>query len=368
MFEKLQKQLNARKENNSFRTLKLADGLFDFCSNDYLGLSSINKASLSGFKAGSTGSRLLNGNYPLIEKLELELAQFHHSEVALVFNSGYAANVGLFSALPQKGDTVIYDELIHASIKDGVRLSFAKSYAFKHNDIEDLKRKISLSTGEVFVAVEAVYSMDGDSAPLNQLVQVCEELKCVLIVDEAHSVGVHGEKGEGLVVALDLEKRIPRRFATFSKAIGCHGAAVLSNNFIKDYLINFSRSFIYSTSLPPKSVASIRAAYDLLVQNNELDLLKSTIVNFNKLLQNYPGLKFIDSDSAIHCLVLGSNERAKSCSLFLLSHGFDVRPILSPTVAKGKERIRICLHSFNTTESIGVLLKSLNDFVLSNPL
>lgn len=367
MFEKLQKQLNARKESNSFRTLKLTDGLLDFCSNDYLGLSSQNKAPLSSFNSGSTGSRLLNGNYPLIEQLEKELAEFHGSKNSLVYNSGYAANVGVFSAIPQKGDTVIYDELIHASIKDGVRLSFAKSYSFKHNNIEDLKRKIALSTGAIYVAVEAVYSMDGDSAPLNELVKVCEGLNCVLIVDEAHSVGVHGEKGEGLVTALNLENKIPIRIITFGKALGCHGAAVLSIDLVKNYLINFSRSFIYSTSLPPKSVASIRTAYKLLAQNKELDLLKSTIANFKKLLQNYPELKFITSDSAIHCLLLGSNERAKSCSLFLLSHGFDVRPIMSPTVAKGKERIRICLHSFNTTESIEVLLNLVNDFVLSNP-
>lgn len=365
MFEKQQKQLLQREQNNSERKLLVKSGLVDFSSNDYLALAQLNCSSLEAFNAGSTGSRLLNGNYPLMEQLEQELAVFHQGESALVFNSGYSANIGLFSSLPQKGDVVLYDELIHASIKDGVRLSFATGYSFKHNNLADLQKKIAKIkkdlVGTIYIAVEAVYSMDGDNAPLKKLVSISEQLNCVLIVDEAHAVGVYGEKGEGLTVELNLA--IPIRVITFGKAIGNHGAAVVASQLVKKYLVNYARSFIYSTALPPKSVASVRSAYQLLQEGEQRERLKILIKYFKQQLNTFPKLNFIASTSAIHCLVLGSNQMAKECSSFLADKGFDVRPILSPTVSLTKERIRVCLHSFNTESEVQKLLLTLNEFL-----
>lgn len=363
MFEKLQKQLDKRKSENSFRELKSKDGLIDFSSNDYLGISRLLNIE-STEAVGSTGSRLLQGNYALIVSLEEELADFHQSESALVYNSGYVGNIGLFSAIPQKGDVIFYDEFIHASVKDGMRLSFAKNYSFKHNDLEDLEKKyLKLKNeikGEVFVAVESVYSMDGDKAPLVELVQLSKRYNIALVVDEAHAVGVYGYKGEGLVQSLGLQNEVAIRLVTFGKALGCHGAVVLASKLIKEYLVNFSRSFIYSTALPPVAVKVIKDAYSLMKTKEQCKLLRSNI-NYFRVASLHSELNgLISSDSAVQCMVIPGNNQAKRSSEYLQRNGFDVRSILSPTVPRGLERLRICIHSFNTKKEIDELILSLS--------
>jgi len=365
MFEKLQRKLSKRKEENCFRELQLNGDLVDFCSNDYLGLSKLLDIKNSD-PVGSTGSRLLQGNYPLIEELEKDLAEFHKCSSALVYNSGYAANVGLFSALPQKGDIVLYDELIHASVKDGMRLSFATSYSFKHNDMKDFKLKLQKVKegfdGEIFAAVESVYSMDGDQAPLLELADLSEQHEFTLVVDEAHAVGVFGDQGEGLVQALGLEDKVAVRVMTFGKALGCHGAAVLCPELIKEYLINFSRSFIYSTALPPASVTVIRHAYSFMKSTKQISILKEKIKYFKEGATARGVIGLMSSGSAIQCIVKSGNTYAKECSQLLQDQGFDVRPILSPTVLVGKERLRICIHAFNSELEIDQLLDNLSRF------
>jgi len=362
MFEKLQRQLAKRKSENSYRELKLNDSLVDFCSNDYLGLSRLLNVK-NEEAVGSTGSRLLQGNYPLIEKVEQELADFHKATEALIYNSGYTANIGLFSALPQKGDVILYDEFIHASVKDGMRLSFAKSYSFAHNDVQDFEKKIlkltKEITGEVYVAVESVYSMDGDKAPLTELVELCDKYNCILVVDEAHAVGVYGGKGEGLVQSLGLEKKVAIRLVTFGKGLGCHGATVLCSKLIKDYLVNFSRSFIYSTALPPVSVKVIREAYACMKGCDQIELLQQNIQYFREGAKECKLQGLIPSDSAIHCIVIAGNAKVKTRSELLQDKGFDVRAILSPTVPVGGERLRVCIHAFNSKNEIDELLKVL---------
>ena len=357
------KKLNERKQANAFRQLSLPDTKVDFCSNDYLGITRNNlvekllkKSATTGrsqndtFKTGSTGSRLLAGNYTLIEEVERKIALFHQASTALIFNSGYDANVGLFSCLPQKGDTMIYDQLSHASIRDGIRLSLCQSFSFKHNDLEDLEKKLKAATGNIFVATESVFSMDGDKAPLNQIAALCDQYRAHLIVDEAHATGVIGEKGEGLVQALGLQQRCLARIHTFGKACGVHGAAVLGSENLRNYLINFSRTFIYTTALPETSLAAIAASYEIFPHLvNERQHLAEIISRFQLAASKY---QLLVSETPVQVILIPGNDNVKRDAMELQQNGFDIRPILSPTVARGAERLRIVLHSFNTMQEV----------------
>ena len=373
--KQLSEKLQLRKENNSFRVLTTRSGLVDFVSNDYLGFSvkkeiqskAIQSLETSEFVNGSTGSRLVSGTHKLHEIFENKLAEFHNSEAALLFNSGYDANLGLFSAILEKGATVLYDELIHASIRDGIRLSNAKAYKFKHNSIEDLKKKFSRCEGTVYIAVESIYSMDGDTAPLKEFVAFSKKNKCYLIVDEAHSNGVFGKQGEGLLQQLSLEKEVFARVHTFGKALGCHGAVILGSSELRDYLINFSRPFIYTTAASLHSLAVINSAYEELETTDAIFSLQQNISIFRKLISDLSlESNFIESESAIHCCIIKGNDEVKKAATFLQNKGFDVKPILSPTVAKGEERLRICLHAYNTKEEMAKVLKIVRDLVPIN--
>jgi 8-amino-7-oxononanoate synthase len=367
----LSEKLIARKESSSFRELSSDKDLIDFSSNDYLGFArnlEIKKKaegilSQEVFVNGSTGSRLVSGSHTLHESVERNLADFFNSEAALLFNSGYDANVGLFSSILQKGNTILYDELIHASIRDGIRLSNAKSYKFKHNSLQDLKNKFDRCSGTVYIVVESIYSMDGDSAPLYELVEFSKENNCYLIVDEAHSSGVFGDLGKGMLAELNLENDAFARVHTFGKAMGCHGAVVFGSRELKDYLINFSRSFIYTTAASLHSIATIQASVEMLKTTNSIvDLNKN--IEFFKLKIKEKNLQdiFIKSDSAVQCCLFSGNTNVKFIAEKLKAEGFSVKAILSPTVPLGEERLRICLHSDNTFEDIERLLKHLANF------
>ncbi len=355
----IEQKLSNRKSENAFRELKLNDNLVDFCSNDYLGFAS--EQEIHAFepaqKYGSTGSRLISGNHLQTVEVEQFLANYYKAESGLIYNSGYNANMGLFSCVAQRTDTIIYDELIHASIRDGIRLSNAHSFSFQHNDISSLEEKVKNAKGNVFVAVESIYSMDGDEAPLNDIVEVCKKYNAALIVDEAHACGIFGEKGEGLIVQQKLENEVFARVVTFGKAYGSHGAIVLGYKSLKDYLINYSRPFIYTTALPLSNVLTIKKAHQFLAENKDRrEQLLELIEYFKFRIQ---GLKFtiVESNSSIQCVIVPGNKEVKYLAELIQSNGFDVRPILSPTVAKGKERLRICLHTFNTKQQVDDLLK-----------
>ena len=359
--EFLNKKLNERKQQNAFRTLRIIKDKIDFCSNDYLGIVKNNLLQLSTdncqLRIGSTGSRLLSGNYKLIEETEKEIAIFHQSQAALIFNSGYDANVGLLSSIPQRGDTILYDFLLHASIRDGIRLSFAESFSFAHNDVNDLEKKLNHAKGNIFVVTESVFSMDGDICPLQQLIQVCKKYNAHLIIDEAHATGVVGERGEGLVQHLQLQDTIFARLHTFGKACGCHGAAVLGSQRLKDYLINFARSFIYSTALPEHTAAIIKRSYETFpCLHNERKHLHQLIHFFQSA--NIPFEK-LSSSTPIQVVIVPGNDAIKILSERLQQKKFDVRPILYPTVQKGKERLRIVLHSFNSEREVESLVNEL---------
>lgn len=352
----LQKKLGERKQDNSLRSLHASKPPVDFCSNDYLGIATNHRLQAIDCRLnhGSTGSRLLSGNYPLIEQVEAELAVFHQSETALLFNSGYDANTGLLSCVPQKGDTVIYDYLCHASIRDGIRLSFARSFSFAHNDLADLEKKIAHATGTVFIVTESVFSMDGDICPLPELVALAGKYKAHIIVDEAHATGVIGSKGEGLVQSLELQQKVFARVHTFGKACGCHGAAVLGSAALKEYLVNFARSFIYTTSLPELAVAAIQSSYALLpAMTGERMQLGKLVEQFQSASIAYEKIR---SATPIQGVIVPGNEKVKQLSDRLQQNGFDIRPILYPTVPKGRERLRIVLHAFNTPEQLSELI------------
>lgn len=355
-------KLDERKVNGTYRALKPESNLADFCSNDYLGFARskvlkelIEKemAANPGALNGSTGSRLLSGNTSYAEELEKSIASFHLSEAGLIYNSGYDANIGLFSSLPQKGDTIIMDELAHASIIDGARLSFANRFTFRHNDLQSLEEKLKHSKGHCYVVIESVYSMDGDTPPIEEMLSLCEQYNVKLIIDEAHATGLYYN---GLINNLKLENRVFTRIVTFGKALGCHGAIVLGSNSLREYLINFSRSFIYTTGAPFHQLASVKAAYELLSSSgNEIKKLRDNI----NLFKQKGDLKLLHSDSAIQCLVIGGNEKTRDIAEQLQQAGFDIRPILSPTVPAGTERLRICLHSYNTEQEINLLSEHL---------
>jgi len=368
--EYIEKRLAERRATGSYRTLKPENQLIDFCSNDYLGFarSAVLKSKIDGeiekngfVLNGATGSRLISGNLTYTENLEQDIAAYHNNEAGLLFNSGYDANVGLLSSLPQRGDTIITDELIHASVIDGARLSNANRYKFKHNDINSLEAKLKQVKGNCYVIVESVYSMDGDMLPLLDILTITEKYNAYLIVDEAHAVGLYKS---GLICHLKLEERVFARVITFGKALGCHGAIVLGNNLLREYLINFARSFIYTTAAPFHQLAAVKMAYELLSGSDmAINQLKSNIAIFKNTIDHPNNYPLLQSDSAIQCILLKSNEKAKEIAARLHRNGLDVRAILSPTVPQGSERIRICLHSFNTENEIGLLTNTLNKLI-----
>ncbi|MDB5231310.1 MAG: 8-amino-7-oxononanoate synthase [Chitinophagaceae bacterium] len=350
-------KLLQRKENDSFRELRTGRELIDFCSNDYLGIVQNNLLANNEEVHGSTGSRLLSGNYPLICEAETRIANFHQAKAALIFNSGYDANTGILSCVPQKGDTIIYDALSHASIRDGIRLSFAQSYSFAHNNTEDLKKKLQHASGNIFIVTESVFSMDGDFCPLKEWVEVAKQFDAHLIIDEAHATGIVGEKGEGLVQSLRLQDEIFCRIHTFGKACGCHGAVILGSTTLKDYLINFSRSFIYTTALPPVAVHSIIKSYEIFPgMKKQREHLKQLIRIFNDAELHFEKLASL---TPVQSVLISGNENVKRKAAELQQEGFDVRPILYPTVPKEKERLRIVLHAFNTEDQLRSLLSRL---------
>lgn len=346
--EFLDRKLQERSAAGALRELKLAGNQADFYSNDYLGIvkNGLIEASLPDkhLAHGSTGSRLLAGNYPLIEETEKEMAAFHEAEAALIFNSGYDANFGLLASVAGKGDLILYDKLSHASIRDGIRQSFADSYSFAHNDPVDLQKKLRNKKGNCFVVTESVFSMDGDMAPLDEMVSLCRQFNAHLIVDEAHATGFIGERGEGLVQDLKLHNECFARIHTFGKALGCHGAVVLGSQPLRNYLINFCRPIIYSTAMPPVSVAAIKASYKIFPElKKEREGIRHLISLFS-----HPGFK--KSSTPIQCFIVPGNENVKRVAKQLLDNNLDVRPILHPTVPLGEERLRITLHSYNTVE------------------
>ena len=324
----------------------------DFASNDYLGLGNSGllaaaaRAALDrGVPVGSGGSRLLRGNCQEHEALEAEAAAFFGSESALWFASGFAANSALFSTLPQRRDLIVHDELIHASAHEGMRLGRAETVSVRHNDPDAFDLAISRyraagGTGRAWLAVESLYSMDGDRAPLAALIAIADRHDAVLVIDEAHATGVFGKDGRGLADTIsDRENVITLR--TCGKALGCEGALVCAPRVVKDFLVNRARGFIFSTAPSPLMAAVARAALTILRARPELrDELWERIRQAEALLAPL-GARI--AGSQIVPVIVGREDRTMQLAASLQAAGYDVRGIRPPTVPNGTSRLRISI-------------------------
>lgn len=352
----LQDRLHQRGLQGNLRKLVNRLRSVDFASNDYLGLARSQTLRQRIFNElnqhegcinGSTGSRLLTGNTRYAEELESAIAHFHGYEAALIYTCGYMANMGLITALAGPDDVIFYDIAVHASAHDGMKMSAARAVPFKHNDAEHLEKRLQSYSclGHRYILIESIYSTDGSVAPLKRIAELAKQYQALLIVDEAHAAGIYGNNGEGLVHQLSLTQKVFAVAVTFGKALGAHGAAILGSNTLKEFLINFSRPQIYTTALPLHSLAAIKASYDLL------PLLSKERQHVHELVKLIP-----KANSHISSLIIKGSKKTREASNFLLSHGYDVMALLPPTVKRGNECLRMCLHAFNTKEEIRHLL------------
>jgi 8-amino-7-oxononanoate synthase len=402
-----------------------ASPIIDFSSNDYLGFArcpeqhrrvesayeefmSSTTSHSSGALLGATGSRLLSGDSNLARSLEANLAHIHNRPAALLFNSGYDANLSVLSSLPYRDDgkdVIIMDELVHNSLVMGVRMGRLKKenvYTFRHNNVDDLKRVLgnvinmsSVKTPTVLIVIESVYSMDGDIAPMKDILDVAEHNGAAVIVDEAHGLGIFGRTnvddmtlepstdrtchqdndragGTGALAALNLEHHpaLLCSVHTFGKAAGCHGAVVAGSNIVISYLINYARPFVYSTALPPHSLVSIQQSYESMM-SEEGEKRRKVVFHFVRVFRQAMNIglssfgrgcqfELLPSPSPIQAVLVPGNESCISiCTELREVDRFDVYPIRSPTVPKGKERIRIILHAHNKEEEVRALVKAL---------
>lgn len=326
------------------RELVVYEPLIDFASNDYLGFArskelreKIFQRSLH-FDLGATGSRLLTGNSELVEDLEKKIACFFEGEMALVFPSGYTANLALFSTIATRDDHIFFDKMVHASIRDGIVLSRAKAIGWQHNDLESLEKLLKKGFKRAFVAAESVYSVDGTVAPLKELSKLCDKYGAHLLIDEAHAAGVFGK---GLVCQMNL--KVFAKVITFSKAMGVSGGAILGNCFLKTHLINYSRPFIYTTAMPSYCVIAISEALAHFEKSDAMAHLHA--------LMHYFELK-----TPIYSLKV---TEAKKKAFELRQNKVAVSALLPPTVPQGQEYLRICLHAFNSEEEIDQLCQLL---------
>ena len=345
------KALNERKKNGLYRTLKNYNSLVDFSSNDYLGIA--NKS-----KSGSTGSRLISGNSSLLEELENDFAKKLNAEAALYYNAGYLANIGLIPTIANRFTTVLSDELIHASLIDGIRLSYAKKYSFKHNDYNDLERLLKSNNGRKIIIAETVYSMDGDSPDLKLLFDLISKFDDTYIVlDEAHGLGLSGENNLGTAQSYINHPRCLAVVYPLGKAVGLSGAFVVGSKILREYLINFSRSFIYSTAPSFSVVKELKSQLAQIYTEDNSAVFELKKYFLDNIHRNYSVLS--GEYGAIVSLI--TREKSKALEEQLRINNLFVKAIMSPTVQKGEERLRICFHDYNTKDQVNQLLEILNN-------
>jgi len=367
----LQTTLEERRERGLLRTLiqetePIPATAVDLSSNDYIGLArdagleaAINaEAQRLGKEGtlllGATGSRLLTGDSAYARLVESELAAFHDEESALLFNSGYDANLSVFSCLPQQGGVVLFDELMHASCREGLKLCRSKTREFKHNDLARLEEALHEECDGVkvvLVAIESVYSMDGHLAPVQAMCALAQKYGAELIVDEAHGTGVYGPQGRGLCQAKNC--RPFARVHTFGKAVGGHGAVVVGPPALRLYLLNYARPLIFSTALSTHSLVAIRVSYQYMatVADERQRKLAALVEVFQREVARL-GISAAHSPSPIQAIFVPGNDVVVKAAKQLRGRGFWVLPIRAPSVPAGLERIRVVLHSYNTADDV----------------
>jgi 8-amino-7-oxononanoate synthase len=370
MLERHKKALSALEQRSRLRVLKPANGI-DFTSNDYLALSqspsmrtTLIEALERGLAVGATGSRLLRGNHPEHELLEAEAAALFQAERALFWSTGYIANVALFSTLPQRGDLLVYDAFIHASCHDGMRTCHAECIATAHNDPQAVTDAISAwrakgNTGRVWIAVESLYSMDGDRAPLADLVAIADAHEAFLIIDEAHATGVFGPDGRGLSAGYEGRENIIC-VHTCGKALGAMGALICAPAVLCDYLVNRARAFVYSTAPSPLMAVAVRHALVLLRREPERrERLHWLIDHTNQQLETVCGRR--GSGSQIVPFIVGADGAALKLAAAMQCRGYDIRGIRPPTVPQGTARLRITV-TLNVSEAdVNAMLQALSE-------
>ena len=383
--KELQKELEELENNNLRRTVddlrfisstkaidKNNNEYLVFGTNNYLGLThhpQVIKASMEAneYGTGSTGSRLTTGASFEARELENNISEFKNVESTLIFNTGYMTNLGVIYALTKENDVIFSDQLNHASIIDGTRISKAKVRVYKHKDTEDLERLIKIEFEEsnnaknsnFFIVSDGVFSMDGDIAPLPELVEIANKYNCTLIIDEAHATGVIGKTGKGTVeyykdkTGIDLTESVDLQIGTLSKALASEGGFVCGKKVYIDYLINKSRPFIFSTALSPATIASANAALNLLKENSEeyLNNLNENTRLMRKLLCD-AGLNIVDGETPIIPIIIGPADLANKISKELEKEGILVSSIRPPSVPKDMSRLRLTVIATHTKEEI----------------
>ncbi|MCK4912700.1 MAG: 8-amino-7-oxononanoate synthase [Candidatus Omnitrophica bacterium] len=376
---RIEEFLKKREKNNLLRVLKPAtfrgEGLrkskgkehIDLSSNDYLGFSThpklkqVAKEVIEELGVGSSASRLLSGDLDIYHRLEEQIANLKGKEKALIFNSGYQANVGIISAICNRGDIIFSDKLNHASIIDGIALSGAKLFRFRHNDsnhLEQLLKEQRNKFKEALIITESVFSMDGDKPLLKELVSLKKKYNCKLMVDEAHATGIFGRNGAGVVEEEEVTKEIDLIMGTFSKALGSFGGYVACSEVLVSYLINTARSFIYSTALPPSVIAANLASLELVGEEprRRKDLINNSDY-FRERLKDL-GLK-VKGSSQIVPMIISDNQKVVKISKELEKKGYWVLPIRPPTVPERESRLRFSVTVNHSKEILEKLIKDL---------
>lgn len=370
--------LQERKENNLLRMLQPADSrregkiyfkhkeYIDLSSNDYLGLSShprlleAAKKAIERFGVSSSASRLLSGDLEIYHQLEEKVAVFKGKEKALVFNSGYQANLGIISALCKRDDAIFSDRLNHASIVDGIILSQARCFRFRHNDVNHLEFLLKRERNkfkQALIITETIFSMDGNKCHLREIISLKEKYNCQLLVDEAHATGIFGKAGSGVVEEQALTQQVDLIMGTFSKALGSFGAYIAGTKKIMSYLINSARSFIYSTALPASIIAANLASLELI--EKEPFRRKTLLDNAGYFREELSMRKFkVKGSSQIIPLILEESQKAIQLSHQLQKRGYWVLPIRPPAVPEGESRLRFSLTYYHSKE---ILAKLVND-------
>ncbi|MFA6563395.1 MAG: 8-amino-7-oxononanoate synthase [Verrucomicrobiia bacterium] len=345
----------------------------NFSSNDYLGLANdplLQEAAthaIERYGVGSGASRLVCGNIAPYAELEARLAAFKGKEAAVVFGSGYAANVGTICTLVGKGDTVILDKLDHASIVDGARQSGATIRVYPHGDLNKLEKLLQAKRdGCVLIVTETVFSMDGDIAPLREIVELKDRYGAWLMIDEAHATGLYGQRRRGVAEALGVEDRVDVTLGTLSKALGCVGGFVCGSQALVDLLVNRARSLIYSTALPPAMVAAASAAVKFVMSRGgeaRCNELWWRVNELRKGLGKESGASVSPNQlgSPIIPLLIGDEARAVECSRQLFERGLFAPAIRYPTVARGAARLRLTVTAAHTSEQTKLLIKALSE-------
>ncbi len=390
----LERRLDAVREQKLFRELRRVDSaqgprieiggqtLLNFSSNDYLGLAdhpALKAAAIAAvekFGAGAGASRLICGSLAPFHELEEALAEFKGTEAALTFSTGYATALGAICALLGRDDTVILDKLVHASIVDAAKLSGATLRVFRHNDLNDLEAKLkgtaahsgrrSPSAHQVLIVTESIFSMDGDAAPLKEMVELKDKHGAWLMVDEAHATGVTGENGRGLAAALGVSDRIELQMGTLGKALGASGGFICGSRALAGLLVNRARSFIFSTAPVPAAAAAARAGVEI-VQSREGDKLRERL---RARLAELPTPNFhlpTPIAGAIIPIILGNEDQAVQASAQLRERGIFVPAIRYPAVARGAARLRVTLTAAHTAEDVARLAAALDEIIARKP-